>query len=154
MQNQYLDYLINPIFQGVNRLSALSFENNTDKKSDKRFLLPTVEIKKIIMLWFMGQIFLINLLKIILQTLENILKIAICQGDEYTTGCLLDYSYFKKGSGLIAIDLSKQQVLNADPKDTTWMVLILENVKEKIFDFSQGTLRVLETLQEICFGWT
>ena len=50
MQNQYLDYLINPIFQGVNRLSALSFENNTDKKSDKRFLLPTVEIKKIIML--------------------------------------------------------------------------------------------------------
>ena len=56
----------------------------------------------------MGQIFSINLLKIILQTLENILKIAICQGDEYTTGCLLDYSYFKKGSGLIAIDLSKQ----------------------------------------------
>ena len=151
MQNQYLDYLINPIFQGVNRLSALSFENNTDKKSDKRCLLPTVEIKKVIMLWFMGQIFLINLLKIILQTLENILKIAICQGDEYTTGCLLDYSYFKKGSGLIEIDLSKQQVLNAYPKDTTWMVLILEKVKEKIFDFSQGTLR---TLQEICFGWT
>ena len=100
----------------------------------------------------MGQIFLIDLLKIILKTLENIFKIAICQGDEYTTGCLLDYSYFKKGSGLIAIDLSKQQVLNADPKDTTWMVLILEKVKEKIFDFSQGTLRVLETLQEICFG--
>ena len=37
-----------------------------------------------------------------------------CEGDDYTTGCLLDYNYFKKHN-MIAIDLSKQQALSADP---------------------------------------
>ena len=43
-------------------------------------------------------------------------KIPIGQGDDYTTGCLLYYSYFKENSKLIAIDLSKQQALDADLK--------------------------------------
>ena len=47
-------------------------------------------------------------------TYENIRKIAIGQGDDYTTGCLLDYTYFKKYYKIIAIDLSKQQALDAD----------------------------------------
>ena len=47
---------------------------------------------------------------------ENIRKISIGQGDDYTTGCLLDYTYFKKYYKMIVIDLSKQQVLDADPK--------------------------------------
>ena len=51
-------------------------------------------------------------------TYENIRKITIGQGDDYTTGCLLDYTYFKKYYKMIAIDLSKQQVLDADPKAT------------------------------------
>ena len=51
-------------------------------------------------------------------TYENIIKITIGQGDDYTTGCLLDYTYFKKYYKIIAIDLSKQQVLDADPKET------------------------------------
>ena len=38
------------------------------------------------------------------------------QGDDYTTGCLLDYSYFKDYYKTIAVDLSKQQVLDADPR--------------------------------------
>ena len=38
------------------------------------------------------------------------------QGYDYTTGCLLDYNYFNKYYKLIAIDLSKQQTLNADPE--------------------------------------
>ena len=49
-------------------------------------------------------------------TYENIRKIATGQGDDYTTGCLLDYSYFKDYYKMIAIDLSKQQVLDADPR--------------------------------------
>ena len=49
-------------------------------------------------------------------TYENIRKIAIDQGDDYTTGCLLDYTYFKKYYKMIAIDLSKQQALDADPR--------------------------------------
>ena len=50
------------------------------------------------------------------KTYENIRKIATSKGDDYTTGCLLDYPYFKGNYKMIAIDLSKQQVLNADPR--------------------------------------
>ena len=49
-------------------------------------------------------------------TYENIRKIATGQGDDYTLGCLLDYTYFKKYYKMVAVDLSKQQVLHADPK--------------------------------------
>ena len=51
-----------------------------------------------------------------LRTYDNFRKIPISQGDDYTTGCLLDYPYFKKYYKLIAIDLSKQQKVGADPK--------------------------------------
>ena len=49
-------------------------------------------------------------------TYENIRKIATGQGDNYTTGCLLDYIYFKNYCKMIAVNLSKQQALDADPK--------------------------------------
>ena len=55
-------------------------------------------------------------LKSDLKTYDDIRKIATGQGDDYTIGCLLDYPYFKKYYQLIAIDLSKQQKLVADPK--------------------------------------
>ena len=77
-------------------------------------------------------------------------KITIGQGDDYTTGCLLDYTYFKKYYKMIAIDLSKQQVLDADPKaiqqinfkasldrdGNTRFYLILEKAKKTAFEFS------------------
>ena len=51
-----------------------------------------------------------------LRTYDNITKTATGQGDDYTTGCLLYYSYFQKYYKLIAIYLSKQQKLDVDPK--------------------------------------
>ena len=51
-----------------------------------------------------------------LNTYDNIRKIATGQGVDYTTGCLIDYSYFKKYYNLVETDLSKQQKLDADPK--------------------------------------
>ena len=51
-----------------------------------------------------------------LITYENIRKIVIGQGNDYTTRCLLDYNYSKNYYKMKAIDLSKQQVLDADPK--------------------------------------
>ena len=47
---------------------------------------------------------------------ESIRKIATGQGDDHTTGCLLDYIYFEKYYKMTAVDLSKQQALEADPK--------------------------------------
>ena len=51
-----------------------------------------------------------------IKTYVNIKKITIGQRDDYTTGCLLDYTYFKKYYKMVAVDLSKQQALDADPK--------------------------------------
>ena len=87
---------------------------------------------------------------------ENIRRIATGQ-DDYTTGCLLDYSYFKENYKLIAIDLSKQQALDADPRaiqqinftanldraGNTTMFFIIEQAKETVFEFSQGIVKVL-----------
>ena len=92
-----------------------------------------------------------------LKTYENIRKIATGQWGDYTTGCLLDYSYFKENYKMIAIDLSKQQVLDADPRaiqqinftanldraGNTATLFITEGAKETILDFSQGTVKVL-----------
>ena len=91
------------------------------------------------------------------NTYENIRKIATGQGDDYTTGSLLDYSYFKENYKLIAIDLSKQQALDADPRaiqqinftanldrdGNTTMFFIIDEAKETVLDFSKGTLKVL-----------
>ena len=91
------------------------------------------------------------------KTSESIRRIAAGQGDDYTTGSLLGYSYFEENYKLIAIDLSKQQELDADPRaiqeinltanlDTagnTTMFFIIEEAKETVFEFSQGTVKVL-----------
>ena len=91
-----------------------------------------------------------------LKTYESIRQIATGQGDEYTTGCLLDY-YFKENYKMIATDLRKQQVLDADPRaiqqinftanldraGNTTMFFIIEEAKETVLDFSQGTVKVL-----------
>ena len=59
-----------------------------------------------------------------LKTFNNIRKIAMGQSYDYTTGCLLDYPYFKKYFKLIAIDLSKQQKRDADPKQYNKLTLM------------------------------
>ena len=51
-----------------------------------------------------------------LITYDNIRKITTDQGDDYTTGCLLEYTYFKNYYKMMAIALSKQQALDADPR--------------------------------------
>ena len=72
------------------------------------------------------------------------------QGDDYTTGCLLDYNYFNKHYKMIVIDLSKQQALDVDPKAIQQInftgnidrdkgspiSFIIKEAKESIFDFS------------------
>ena len=50
------------------------------------------------------------------KTYENAKKIATGQRDDYATGCLLDYSFFKENYKVIAINLSKQQALDADSR--------------------------------------
>ena len=63
-----------------------------------------------------GQNFFDQPLKNNLITYDNIRKIATDQGDDYAVGCLLDYNYFNNYYKMIAIDFSKQEVLDADQK--------------------------------------
>ena len=89
--------------------------------------------------------------------METLEKIATGERDDYTTGCLLDYSYFQNHYKMIAIDLSKQQALDADPKaiqeinfttnldreGNTTMFFIIEETKETVLDSPQGIVKVL-----------
>ena len=114
-QNRYLNHLVNPNFRGLNRPFVLSFENEDDRTSHSTYYLPKVEIKDY-MLWLTVKTFLIIQINRELKTYENIGKIATGKGDDYTTCSLLDYSYFLKNCKMIAVDLSKQQVLDANPR--------------------------------------
>ena len=92
-QNPNLNHSVEPRFQGVNRLFVLAFENDDDRTIDEKNYLPTVEIKDYNIM-INGEHFFDQPIKNNKVTYENIRKIAIGQGDDYTTGCLLDYPYF------------------------------------------------------------
>ena len=155
-QNPNLNHLVGPSFQEINRLFVLAFENDNDRTSDEEYCLPTVEIKDYNIV-INGENFVDQPIKNNKITYDNIRKIATGQGDDYTTGCLLDYPYFTNTYKIIAVDLSKQQALDADPRaiqqinftanldraGNTRVYFIIEEAKETILDFSQGTVKVL-----------
>ena len=155
-QNPNLNHLVELRFQGITRLFVLAFENDDDRTSDDEYYLPTVEIKDYSIV-INGENFFDQPIKNNKITYDNIRKIATGQGDDYTTGCLLDYQYFTDTYKMIAVDLSKQQALDADPRaiqqinftanldraGNTRVYFVLEEAKETILDFSQGTVKVL-----------
>ena len=148
--------MVEPRFQGVNRLFVLAFQNDTQGTSAKGYYLPNVEIKDCNIM-INGENFFHQPVKDNKVTYENIREIATGKGDDYRTGCLLDYSYFKDSYKMISVDLSKQQALDADPRanqqinftayldraGNTRIYFILEEAKETKLDFSQGTVNVL-----------
>ena len=84
-ENKYLDFLIYPSFQGVNRLFVLSFEDDDDRESHEQYYLPNVEIKDYNVV-IDERNFIDKPIKNDLKTYDNIRKIATGQGDDYTTG--------------------------------------------------------------------
>ena len=93
-QGRYLNHLNDPSFQGVNRLFVLSFENENGRTSHSTYYLPKVEIKDYNAM-IDGKNFFDQPVNSDLKTYKNIRRIATGKGDDYTTGCLLDYSYFQ-----------------------------------------------------------
>ena len=155
-QNPNLNHLVEPSFQGVDRSFILAFENDDDRTSDDQCHLPPVEIKDYNIM-INGENFFDEPIKNNKVTYDNIRKIDTGQGDDYTTGCLLDYPYFVNTYKVIAVDLSRQQALDADPRAiqqinftanldrarNATVYFILEGAKETILDFSQGAVKVL-----------
>ena len=90
-------------------------------------------------------------------TYENIRNIPTSQGDDYATGRLLDDFYLKNDYKIIIVALNKPQALDPDPKpiqqinfaanldraENTKIYFVLEEAKETILGFSQGTVQVL-----------
>ena len=154
-QNPNLNYLIDPSFQGVNRLFVLAFENDTQRKVHSGYYLPNVEIKSYNVM-INGENFFDQPIKDDKVTYENTRKIVIGKGDDYITACLLDYQYFRDKYKMIGVDLSRQQALDPDPRkiqqinftanldraDDTRVYFILES-KETKLNFAQGTVKVL-----------
>ena len=114
--------MVEPSFQGVNRLFVLAFEGHVQRTSHEAYYLPNVEIKDYNIM-NNGENVFDQPIKNNKVTYENIRKIATGQGDDYTTGCLLDYPY----------SMDTYKIYN----------LILKEAKETILDFSQGTVKVL-----------
>ena len=139
----------------------MPFKDDDGRESHKQYYLPTMEIKDFNVIIDERNIF-DQPIKIDLKTYDSkdynkIRKTATGQKDDYSTGCLLDYPYFKKYYKLIAIDLSKQQKLDADLKaiqqinftrnldraEGATTFFIIEEGKETILHFSKGTVTVL-----------
>ena len=134
----------------------MAFEDDALGISSKRYYLPNVEIKDYHVMtdW---KSFFDQPVKNDKISYKNIRKIATSQGDDYATASLLDYVCFKKYYKMIAIYLSKQQALDVNPRamqqinftanlerdGSTRIYLILEEAKETVLDFSQGTVKVL-----------
>ena len=106
--NNSLNILINPKFTNVNRLFVLVYQNADGRQSFSQFYLPRVMIKDYNVI--IDKLAFFDLpIKTKEEAYEKIIDIS--RNNEYATGNLLDYDYFKKYYKLIAIDLSKQQVL-------------------------------------------
>ena len=101
--NNNLNILIDPTFTNVNRLFVLAYQIAIDRQSFSQFYLPRVMIKDYNVI--------IDTLALFDLPIKTEKIIDISRNNEYTTGDLLDYDYFKNYYKLIAIDLSKQQVL-------------------------------------------
>ena len=106
--NNNLNILIDPTFTNVNRLFVLAYQTANDRRSFSQFYLPRVMVKDFNVI--IDKLAFFDLpIKTEEEAYEKIIDIS--RNNEYTTGNLLDYEYFKKYYKLIAIDLSKQQVL-------------------------------------------
>ena len=115
------------------------FKDDNVRESHKQYYLPNVEINDYNLIIHGRNFFY--------QPIKN----------DYTTGYLLDYPYFKKYCKLVAIDLRKQQKLNADPREIqqinftgnldraegATMFFIIEEAKETVLDFSKEAVKAL-----------
>ena len=149
---------LNPSFQGVNRLFVMAYNRLADandhqfnKNSQQIYYLPRNDLNKYNVI-IDGRNFYDNPIKSYIEKYRELKKVMI--GKDYTTGSLLDYNYFKKHYKLVAVDLSKQKELDADPRaiqqiefkymlgTNSTIYWVLKKSKETILEFYKGTVKV------------
>ena len=149
--NNNLSILVDRTFTNVNRLFVLAYQNADDRQSFSEFYLPKVMVKD-----FNVVIDKLAFFDLPIKTEEEAYEkiIDISRNNEYTTGHLLDYDYFKKYYKLIAIDLSRQQVLQENEDliqqinfigrltEAANVFIIIEKKEHTILEFSQNFANV------------
>ena len=150
--NNNLNILIDPTFTNVNRLFVLTYQNADDRQSFSQFYLPKVLVKDFNVIIDKFAFFDLPI-KTEEEAYEKIIDIS--RNNEYTTGNLLDYDYFKKYYKLIAIDLSKQQVLQENEdliqqinftgklEEAANVFSIIEKKENTILEFSPNLANVI-----------
>ena len=114
-QGKNLYELLNASFQGVKRLFVLAYfiaDGGNDEagiKYNKNYFLPRGKIENYNVL-IDGRNFYDQPINDIRKQYDEFRKVSTGYGDDYTTGCLLDYAYFKDNYRLITVDLSKEKV--------------------------------------------
>ena len=148
--------------QGMNRWFVLAYKGDANRvtaDSHRRYFLPRVEVKNYNIEFDGRNCYdqLINNQKTndLIKQYDELREVSTGQGDDYTSGCLLDFDYFKTNYRLIAADVSKQKALDTDSrgiqqiiytgKVNTVVVIfcIYEKSKEAVLEFYKGTTKVL-----------
>ena len=147
---------LDPSFQGVNRLFIMAYDvadNQYNRNNRRKYYLPRIDLKEYNVITDGGN-FYDNPIKSDIRKYRELKKVMIGKGEDYTTGSLLDYNYFKKHYKLVAVDLSKQKELDADPRaiqqikfkyileTNSTLYWVLEKSKETILEFYKGTVKV------------
>ena len=143
---------MDPTFTNVNRLFVLVYQDDANRQSFSQFYLPRVIVKDFNVI--IDKLTFFDLpIKTAKEAYEKIVDIS--KNNEYTAGNLLDYDYFKKYYKLIAIDLSKQQVLQENEdliqhinfvgrlEEAANVFIIIEKKEHTILEFSQNFANVL-----------
>ena len=133
--------------------------NYVNEEAFNKYFLPKITIEKY-NVEIDGRNFYDQSINDLIKQYDEVRKISTGRGDDYTTGCLLDFAYFEKNYRLIAVDLSKQKALDADSRAIQQIIFtgkikatvantrviiyyILEQSKETMLEFSKGTTKVL-----------
>ena len=158
-QNDNIRELLDSSYQGVKRLFVLAYRdqggaNRVTADSHRRNFLPRVKVKYY-NIEIDGRNFCYQRINDLIKQYNEVRKILTAQGDDYTTGFLLDFGCFEKNYRLIAADLSKQKALDADSRAIKQIIFtgkasegvmiyyILEQSRETMLEFSKRTTKVL-----------
>ena len=139
---------------------ALAFDNinnganRVERDSHRKYFLPRVNITNYNVL-IDGRNFYDQPINDQIKKYDEIKNVTTGKGDDYTTGCLLDYQYFKDHYQLTAVDLSKEKGSEADPRaiqqtefygkleTNSQVCAVLEKSKETILQFQKEIAKVL-----------
>ena len=147
---------LDPYFQAVNRLFVMAYNRangQPTRNGQRKCYLPRIDLEKYNVI-IDGRNFYDNLIQSDIEKYRELTKVMIGKGEDNTTGSLFDFNYFDKHYKLVAVDLSKQKELDADPRTiqqiefkymlrtNSTIYWVLEKSKKTILEFDKGIVKV------------